>query len=290
MPPLRAEPILAVRCHLGEGPRWHPTERCLYWCDIEAGELHRWTPGGEDHRAWAVARQLGGFTFQADGSMLLFCEEGRVRRFRGAEATEFASLPGDPPPGRFNDVSADPAGGVICGTMPRDGRLGTLYRLSADRRFQVLATEVGCSNGIGFSPGGDRMYFVDSPLRRLDVWDFDPTTGSASNRRPLADFADLPGVPDGLTVDAEGCLWVAFWDGGAVWRLSPDGQRLASVEVPTRRPTSVAIGGPDGRTAYVTSYGGPAQDPDDPLAGLLFAFPAGVEGKPELLSSVETQA
>ncbi|HCD99676.1 MAG TPA: gluconolaconase [Armatimonadetes bacterium] len=289
MSALRAEPALSVRCHLGEGPLWHPTERSLYWCDIEAGSLHRWTPGREDHRSWNVARQLGGFTFQADGSVLLFCEEGRVRRMREGAVAEVAALPSDPFPGRFNDVSADPAGGVVCGTMPRDGRLGALYRLSPAGHFQVLATEVGCSNGIGFSPSGDRMYFVDSPLRRVDVWDFDPTEGCASNRRPLADFGDLPGVPDGLTVDAEGCLWVAFWDGSAVWRLSADGERLARVEAPTRRPTSVAIGGPDGRTAYVTSYGGPAQDPDDPLAGLLFAFPAGVEGKAEHLSRIETQ-
>lgn len=289
MPALRAEPVLSVRCHLGEGPLWHPAERCLYWCDIEAGALHRWSPGGEDHRSCNAARQLGGFTFQADGSVLLFCEEGRVRRLSEGTVAEFIALPSEPPPGRFNDVSADPAGGVICGTMPRDGRLGVLYRLAPDGHFQVLATEVGCSNGIGFSPSGDRMYFVDSPLRRVDVWDFDPTEGSASNRRPLTDFGDLPGVPDGLTVDAEGCLWVAFWDGGAVWRLSPDGERLARAEVPTRRPTSVAIGGPDGRTAYVTSYGGPAQDPDDPLAGLLFAFPADAEGKAEHLSHIETQ-
>ncbi|MEJ5171202.1 MAG: SMP-30/gluconolactonase/LRE family protein, partial [Fimbriimonadales bacterium] len=197
MASVQAEPALGVRCHLGEGPLWHPTEGCLYWCDIERGELHRWTPGRDDHRTWRVAAQLGGFTFQHDGSVLLFCEEGRVALFREGSVRVVAAVPTPPPPGRFNDVSADPWGGVICGTMPRDGRLGTLYRLAPNLEFQILAQEVACSNGIGFSPQEDRMYFVDSPLRRVDVWDYDASSGMPSNRRPLADFTDLPGVPDG---------------------------------------------------------------------------------------------
>ncbi|MCX7799821.1 MAG: SMP-30/gluconolactonase/LRE family protein [Fimbriimonadales bacterium] len=278
------EPFLSVRCHLGEGPLWHPTERALFWTDIERGDLHRWDAASGRHMSWRVCRQLGGFTFQSDGSLLLFCERGTVLTLREGRVEPFAAVTGEDPAGRFNDVSADPDGGVFCGTMPCEGRLGKLYRLTPDGVFEVVADEVGCSNGLGFSPDGRTMYFVESPLRRVDAFDY--VDGRASNRRVLADFSDLPGVPDGLTVDSEGFLWIAFWDGSRVLRLAPDGTRAREVPTPAKKPTSIAIGGPDGRTANVTSFGGSEPAADDPLGGRLFTFDAGVHGLAERLSSV----
>lgn len=280
------ETFLSVRCHLGEGPLWNPKERALYWTDIELGTLYRWDSATDGLESWKVCRQLGGFTFQRDGAILLFCEDGTVQVFRDGNAKPLLRISEDQPVGRFNDVSADPEGGVFCGTMPANGQLGKLYRLLPNGEFVVVAEEVGCSNGLGFSPDGRTLYFVDSPLRRVDCWEF--RNGHALHRRVLADFSDLPGVPDGLTVDGEGCLWIAFWDGARLLRVAPDGARLLEVPVPTKRPTSIAIGGPDGRTAYVTSFGGAEQNPSDPVAGRLFTFDAGVAGLAERMSDVCT--
>ena len=156
---------------------------------------------------------------------------------------------------RFNDAGVDPAGRVWAGSMhiAEAEPLGELYRLDPGGRLNPVVKSVTVSNGLGWSPDGSRMYYADSPLRRVDVFDYDPATGEAFARRPFADLSAAEGVPDGLTVDADGCVWVAMWGGSALRRFTPDGEPDAVLPVPVSQPTSCAFGGPGLADLYITS-------------------------------------
>jgi len=162
------------------------------------------------------------------------------------------------------------------GTMSEaeGARSGALYRVDRGTTTRVLDA-VGVSNGLGWSPDGTLMYYVDSPTRRVDVFDFDPVRGTASNRRCLVDAASLVGFPDGLAVDSEGCIWVAFWDGHAVHRFSNSGELIASIAIDAARPTSCAFVGPALDRLAVTT----AQAPDG-TGGDVFICAPGVIGVP----------
>jgi len=161
--------------------------------------------------------------------------------------------------------------------------LGELYRLDSGPRLNPVIKNVTVSNGLGWSPDGSRMYYADSPLRRVDVFDYDPATGEAFARRVFADLSGAEGVPDGLTVDADGCVWVAMWGGGALRRLTPDGQPDAVLPVPVSQPTSCAFGGPGFADLYITSASvGLTEDQlaAQPLAGRLLHVRPGPVGLP----------
>jgi sugar lactone lactonase YvrE len=152
---------------------------------------------------------------------------------------------------------------------------GALYRLDPDHCVAEVISPVTISNGIGWSPDGGQMYYVDSPTRRVDVMDYDPATGAIAGRRPFAAIDAGEAIPDGLAVDAEGCVWVALWDGAAVLRFGPDGRLRDSLALPTPRVTSCAFGGPDLETLYITTAAGPGSS-----GGELFWLRPGVTGLP----------
>jgi sugar lactone lactonase YvrE len=178
--------------------------------------------------------------------------------------------------------------------------LGTLYRLDpgpspatrSGSRYEAVLTPVALratvSNGLAWSPDGTRMYYADSPTRRLDVFDYDLTTGEASGRRVLADLSGYDGFPDGLTVDAEGYVWVCMWNGAAIRRFAPSGSLDAVAEVPVARPTSVAFGGADLADLFVTTASiglTPAELAAQPLAGRLLHLRPGPVGLPATATS-----
>jgi sugar lactone lactonase YvrE len=152
---------------------------------------------------------------------------------------------------------------------------GALYRLDPDHRLTRLMTGIGLSNGIGWSPDDRQMYYVDSLEHRLDVLDYDAATGEVSARRPLAEIGRGDVLPDGLTVDAEGGIWVAVWGGGAVLRYSPAGKLTTTLELPAAYVTCPTFGGPDLETMYITTAAGPGDG-----AGALFSYRPGVPGLP----------
>jgi sugar lactone lactonase YvrE len=192
----------------------------------------------------------------------------------------------DDPGVRMNEGGADPAGNFWCGSMAYDESTGAgaLYRLTPDLTVTKVLDGVTISNGFGFSPDGTRAYYVDTPTRQVDV--FDHADGTLTNRRTAVEIADGPGAPDGLTVDAEGCLWVALFGGSAVHRYSPDGELLAVVPIPAAQVTACTFGGPDLDRLYVTTSreGLDAEARgEQPLAGALFtADVPGVRGLPVL--------
>jgi sugar lactone lactonase YvrE len=281
-----AQVVVDCRCRLGEGPLWHPDERRLYWVDITAGVLHRYDPATGEHEECHKATSIGGATLQEDGSLLLFMAKGAVVRWCADGVTPVIDEIADERESRFNDVIADPAGRVFCGTMPTRERKGRLYRLDTDGSVVVVLEDIRCSNGMGFTPDGRCMYYTDSGPREIYLFDYDEGTGEISNRRLLLTTPEGEGVPDGMTVDAEGWVWSARWDGGFVARYAPDGEELMRLRVPARRPTSVAFGGENYRDLYITSAGGDDREVQGSGAGAVFRAAVGVGGVPEFRSRV----
>jgi sugar lactone lactonase YvrE len=184
----------------------------------------------------------------------------------------------------MNDGACDPAGRFWAGTMALDERpgAGALYRLDLDLTVHTMLTEVTISNGIDWSLDGRRMYYVDSPTGRIDVCDFDPGTGAITNRRPFVTVPAEAGIPDGITVDAAGFVWLALWGGAALRRYAPDGGLERTVNLPVSHPTSCAFGGPDLDELYVTSARRPLSSDErsrQPQAGGLLRLRPGVAGR-----------
>lgn len=265
------------RCELGEGPHYDDHTGRVWWVDIlgcrvlwrtpsagESGWLS--TPG---HVGAAVPTSSGRLVVcLPDGPALLDPVDGRMRplaRYPDASAAI-----------RSNDAKADPQGRLWLGTMAYDERsaIGRLYRLDVGAsQLLPVVDDVTVSNGIGWSPEGDLMYYIDSATRRIDMFDFDD--GFLKNRRPFATVYD--GIPDGLCVDAEGGVWVAIWLGGEVHRYTRSGVLERIVRVPTPLVTSCTFAGPDFRTLIITTAG--LGRPDDAGAGVTYAhYPAGVHG------------
>jgi sugar lactone lactonase YvrE len=266
---------------LGEGPIWDASADALYWVDIPAHQVHRLTrpwqqPPGE-HATWHIGEEVGAVVPRAAGGLVLAARSGFIG-LDPATGDVTPLVPLDLGAGiRMNDGACDPAGRFFAGTMADDesAGAGTLYRLDADHTVAAVLTGVSISNGIGWSPDGTLMYYIDSPSRQVDVLDFDVSTGEVSGRRRLASIEAGPAVPDGLTVDADGCVWVALWDGGAVLRLGQDGAVLRSIELPVRRVTSCAFGGPGLRTLFISTAAA-----DDGSGGQLFSCVPGPAGLP----------
>lgn len=290
---MQPELIADYQCHTGEGPLWHPSQRRLYWADIPTGRMFRYDPNSGKHEQFYDGDVVGGFTIQADGSLLLFMARGRVASWRDSELTDIIDeLPGEEG-NRFNDVIADPAGRVFCGTMPlephRGGEMaGTLYRLDTDGSVTTVLTGLGISNGMGFTPDLKGMYFTDTETRKIYLFDYDESTGQITNQRVLFETPEAAGFgPDGMTVDAEGYIWSAQYAGSALYRYSPDGVKESRVDFPTAKNTTSVIFAGDGYTdMYVTTGGGQDRTANGPEAGGLFRLKPGVAGRPEFLSKV----
>lgn len=286
MPALdQVEPVLDARAELGEGPVWDHDAACLYFVDIERGLVHRHDPATGALRTYSVGAMVGAVALTDAGDLVLAIrdgfarldlETGRVRRIADVEA--------DRPGQRMNDGKCDPAGRFWAGTMALDHRprAGALYRLDPDGRVHTMVRDVTISNGLDWTGDGRLMYFIDTASRSIDVFDFDVATGAIANRRALVRIPTAYGSPDGLTLDADGCAWVALWAGGAVHRYMPDGTLDRVLPLPTTHPTSCTFGGPDLRDLYITTAA-IALTPDarahQPLAGSLLRCRPGVQGK-----------
>ncbi|MFO8007178.1 MAG: SMP-30/gluconolactonase/LRE family protein [Candidatus Brocadiia bacterium] len=283
---MQPELIADYECVTGEGPLWHPDEQQLYWVDIPTGRMFRYCPATGLHEQCYEGRPIGGFTLQRDGALLLFMDRGTVATWRDGEVEVIIEEVPEERETRFNDVIADPEGRVFCGTMPTKDRLGRLYRLDPDGTLTVLLHDIGCSNGMGFTPDGSGMYYTDSGQREIYLFDYERPTGRLSNRRVFVRTPDDEGVPDGMAVDAEGCVWSARWDGGCVARYSPEGEEVGRIEFPARKVSCVTFGGEGYGDMYVTTAGGTDKAANGPAAGALFRVDAGVAGVPEFRSRV----
>jgi D-xylono/L-arabinono-1,4-lactonase len=280
--------VADTTCKTGEGPMWHDGEKKVYWVDIPNGVIHRYDPATETHEAfYRGTEMIGGYTFQTDGSILLFQDRGAIRLLNDGKVTDVISEIPEERDGRFNDVIADPEGRVFCGTMPIGDRPGRLYHLDRDLTLTVVIEDAGLSNGMGFTPDLEYLYHSDSSDNRLITkLKYDRATGDLSDRQFFFHPGDNEGLPDGMTVDAEGYVWSAQWDGSALIRIAPDGNEIHRIAFPAKKVSSIIFGGKDYGDAYVTTANVNGREVEGPGAGALFRVNLGVKGRPEFLSKI----
>lgn len=280
------ELVLDARAELGEGPSWDPAMHRLLWVDITTEVVHRFDPASGDDEMFEIGQPVGAAVPASDGRLALAVSDGFAFLDPATGAIErIADVEVDLEDTMMNDGKCDPAGRLWAGTKDAvDSRpIGALYRLGPDRRPVQMLPGLTVSNGLGWSPDRSAMYFIDSPTQRIDVFDFDLDGGEIANRRTLTEIPSVWGLPDGMTVDEEGFLWVAFWGGSVVRRFDPGGEVVSTTELPVSQVTSCAFGGEDLSDLYVTSARDGLSEEQlarQPLAGGLFRLRAGVRGQP----------
>jgi D-xylono/L-arabinono-1,4-lactonase len=273
-------------CHTGEGPLWHPLEKRLYWVDIPQGRLFRYDPATGQHEQCLQTDPIGGFTIQEDGALLLFMAKGAIRLWHeefGETIVESIETELD---SRFNDVIADPEGRVFCGTMASADHQGRLYRLDREGTLTMVLEGLGCPNGMGFTPDLRQMHFTDSGPGTIYLFDYDRASGEISNQRVFVQVPAGEGKPDGMTVDADGNVWSARWDGGCLVQYSPQGLELQRIAFPAKKVSSVVFGGDDYTDLYITTAGGGRKAVEGAGAGCLFRLEQAAQGRAEFLSRI----
>lgn len=292
---MHAELIVDARNAVGESPVWVPEENALYWVDIPAGGLQRWSAETGHVHSWTAAQMLACITRHSDGGWVAGMESGFFRLHPhndgSLDSAPLAHVDHARPDMRLNDGRCDRQGRFWAGSMvlnmAANATDGTLYRYSAGQRGPIDAQLGGfiVPNGLGFSPDGRTMYLSDSHPQVQQIWafDYDLDSGTPSNRRLFVDMNQFAGRPDGAAVDAEGCYWICANDAGLVHRFTPDGRLDRSLAVPVKKPTMCAFGGSRLDTLFVTSIRVGDDHDEQSLAGGVFALNPGVKGLPEPL-------
>jgi sugar lactone lactonase YvrE len=279
--------VLDAKSLLGEGPLWDAAEAALYWVDIKRREVHRFDPRAGRDRKWQVPVDVGWLAVRERGGLVLAMRSGFYFFDPATGALECVARP-EPgrPENRLNDGKTDRQGRFWAGSMSEGDYqpTGGLYRIDATFGCVKMIDGIAVSNSLAWSPDGRTMYHADSVVRTVWAWDFALEDGAIANRRVFFTLDDKDGVPDGATVDADGYLWVAIWNGWRVARYDPQGRLDRTVELPVQRPTCPAFGGPGLATMYLTSACGrlaPEAVAAQPQAGGLFDLDVGVKGLPE---------
>ena len=271
---------------LGEGPVWVPEEQALYWVDILRPALQRWHPASGMYQNWMMPTDIGCFALREKGGAVLGLRTGfAFLDFSSSTVSPLSDPEADLTYTRFNDGKCDRLGRFWAGTMDEESpnTRGALYKLDPNGKIRQMKPRIGISNGLGWSPDNRIMYYTDSAKRTIWAYDFDLRNGTISNQRVFAQTPDAY-VPDGLTVDADGFVWSAKWDGWKVVRYAPDGSIDVVVQLPVQRPTSCMFGGPDLKNLYITSATTGLKEHElanQPFAGCILVLENVTQGLPE---------
>ena len=251
---------LAHRCEnqLGEGIIWSPAENAILWTDILGKRYWRFDPATGKASSQELSERLCCFAAIGDGQLIAGFASGLARfDLKSGQRDLIAHLESDQPTTRLNDGKLDRQGRLVFGTMDEGAEgpkpLGHVWSYDGVSPPRILFDGIKISNSIAFSPDGRLMYFADTPTRRIDMFNYDPETGTPSNRRIFAELKADAGYPDGSTVDAEGCLWNAEWDGGRVVRYDPKGRIDRVISLPVPNVTCCSFGGPTLSDLYITT-------------------------------------
>lgn len=249
--------VVDAKAALGEGPCWDRGGKVLYWIDIIGQNVHMYDSERGSDRIVPVGKYVGCVALASSGGLIIAADRAFYKLDPATGRIELVTeLPNEPQGNRCNDGKCDPAGRFWAGTMPMKGSepSGSLYRLDADCQAKRMLESVRCSNGIAWSPDGTAMYYIDSPTKQVVAFDYEVSTGDISNRRVVVTIPEGEGVPDGMTIDREGKLWVAQWGGWKVSRWDPrDGSLLDTIPVPAEQVTSCAFGGERLDELYITT-------------------------------------
>ncbi|MDI5929672.1 SMP-30/gluconolactonase/LRE family protein [Rhizobium leguminosarum] len=243
---------------IGESVQWCERDKALFWTDVDAGTLHRWQPSTGSQKAWKLPEPLASFAFcEQEDRMLLGLASGiALFDLRDASLGPISRVEEDQPTTRINDGRCDAEGRFVFGTFNRvrgARAIGGYYRVGPDLEVErLLLPSCTVANGITFSPDGRRIYFADSPTAEIRWADYG-ADGSVGDWKTLVTYATNDGYPDGATVDAEGGVWSAHWDGGCVVRYGPDGAETDRVSLPVTRPTCVGFGGAEMTELFITT-------------------------------------
>lgn len=313
------KPVLTARARLGEGPVWDERSQLLYWVDIYNHRVNQFNPATGRNRFIDVGETVGaialvepangasapetsGAETAASEKLIMALRHGLAYLDLGTgQVTPITTVEPDKPLNRFNDGKCDTHGRFWFGSMGSDGAQGALYRYGKGpstccsaptpssatsemaNPLTHLESGLNISNGLGWSPDNRSFYLTDSPLQTIFAYDFDEETGSIGDRRVLIDLTHESFFPDGLTVDSEGCLWVAMWDGWCVVRFDPTGAEMGRIQLPIQRPTSCTFGGKTLNQLYITSASvglSEAEIETSFWSGDLFCVETNVQGLP----------
>jgi len=272
---------------LGEGPAWDHRSAQIIWVDIMGKRVHFYDPAGGTHRSVTLDQRVGAAVPRAQGGLVLALENGfHTLDVESQRLTKLVDPERGMPGNRFNDGKCDGAGRFWAGTMNMEENqpTGSLYCLEPDGTLRAAVDGITTSNGLGWSLDGGTMYHIDSPTRRVTAYDYDLETGGMARPRTVVEIPQGEGLPDGMTVDEEGMLWIAQWDGWQVSRWDPaTGAKIDSIPVPAARATSCTFGGADYDELYITTARIGQSDQqleEQPHAGGLFRIKPGVKGRP----------
>jgi sugar lactone lactonase YvrE len=281
------ERIGATRDALGEGPLWDARGQVLYWLDSMAGRIHRYDPVSAAYASLVVpGHKIGSLAVRENGGLVLALTDGFYGfDFTSGRLTAILLPEAGEERVRFNDGKVDRQGRFLAGTVVRPGceePLGKLYRLNAEGSADIIETGLHIANGPCFSPDGSRLYFTDSLTRKIWAYDYFADERRPANRTVLFDTEALGTLPDGATVDSDGCIWTALVMIGKIGRVTPDGRLDRTIDMPVPHPTSMTFGGAALDVLYVTSVSSSETgrfQPTDPQSGGLFAVHGlGVKG------------
>lgn len=285
MQKLKASLFLKMDSTLGEGPVWHERDQRLYWVDIKKMEVHCFEQRTNNHLVWLVGKKVGAVVPATNGNLILALQ-GEIAELdmTSGMVSTLKELESHIPENRCNDGKCDAAGRLWIGTMNNSGKPGegSLYCIDSKLTINRVLKELSISNGMGWSLKGDQMYFIDTADNNLKRFDFHPGEVTLLDEQVIMRFENPDESPDGMCVDSEGMLWIAFWGGKRVGRYDPvSGKQLAEVEVPAFNVTSCCFGGDDLATLYITTAReelSARQLEDYPLSGSLFSCRPGVKG------------
>lgn len=278
----RVEVAVPAGAELGEAPTWDIRTGVLLWVDILGSRVHRFDPTSSTTETTQLKQHVSAAKPRSRGGLVLNLRDGIALADSSGSLTWLVYWARDGV--RGNDAAVDPSGRLWAGTMRYDTTEGGwLTRVSGDGSVRTVLTDARISNGIAWSPERTAMYYIDSAYPRIDVFDYDDPSGEVRDRRPFIELTDTDGVPDGLCVDADGCLWVAVNGGGVIRRYTPAGALDREVPVPVSQPTSCCFGGWSLTDLYITTareHLSPEHLREQPHAGDLLVIPDLAQGCP----------
>ncbi len=288
---LQADLIVDAKNAVGESPLWSVSEQALFWVDIPAKALHKWSEG-QGMQTWRSSEMIGCIALHQAGGFIAGMESGifhlQPQPDSSINEAKLASITHPAQGMRFNDGRCDRQGRFLAGTMlmnmPDSRQEGCVVSYEKNSILKTLHLPMFTPNGMAFSPDGCTMYLSDSHPKSQLIWafDYDTASGTPSNQRVFVDMNPLPGRPDGAAIDTDGCYWICANDAGLIHRFTPQGKLDLSLEVPVKKPSMCSFGGADMKTLYITSIRPANIDlSDQPLAGGVFTLRPNAQGIPE---------